>query len=80
MRCAPIPAEQEPSLHEFLNLQIERLREKQRQAAAGQFERAKEVIASGNFEYGIHLLLSCCKLDPANLAYRRVLRKELAHV
>jgi serine/threonine protein kinase len=47
----------------------------QRQAAAGQFERAKEVIASGNFEYGIHLLLNCCKLDPANLAYRRVLRR-----
>ncbi len=47
----------------------------QRQAAAGQFERAKEVIVSGNFEYGIHLLLSCCKLDPANLVYRRILRK-----
>jgi len=30
-----IPPEQEPSLHEFLNLQIEKLREKQRQAAAG---------------------------------------------
>jgi serine/threonine protein kinase len=47
----------------------------QRQAAAGQFERAKEVIAAGNFDYGIHLLLTCCKLDPANLAYRRVLRR-----
>jgi serine/threonine protein kinase len=47
----------------------------QRQAAAGQFERAKQVITSGNLEYGIHLLLSCCKLDPANLAYRRVLRR-----
>jgi tetratricopeptide (TPR) repeat protein len=47
----------------------------QRQAAAGQFERAKEVITGGNFEYGIHLLLSCCKLDPPNLAYRRVLRR-----
>jgi serine/threonine protein kinase len=47
----------------------------QRQAAAGQFERAKEVIGSGNIEYGIHLLLNCCKLDPANLAYRRVLRR-----
>ena len=47
----------------------------QRQAAAGQFERAKEVITSGNMDYGIHLLLSCCKLDPANLAYRRVLRR-----
>jgi serine/threonine protein kinase len=47
----------------------------QRQAAAGQFERAKEVIRDGNLDYGIHLLLSCCKLDPANLGYRRVLRR-----
>jgi hypothetical protein len=48
----------------------------QRQAAAGQFERAKEVIgSSGNLDYGIHLLLSCCKNDPANLVYRRVLRR-----
>jgi serine/threonine protein kinase len=47
----------------------------QRQAAAGQFERAKEVIASGNLDYGIHLLLSCCKIDPGNLVYRRVLRR-----
>ena len=29
-----IPADQETSLHEFLNIQIERLREKQQQAAA----------------------------------------------
>jgi serine/threonine protein kinase len=47
----------------------------QQQAAAGQFERAKEVITAGNFDYGIHLLLTCCKLDPANLVYRRVLRR-----
>jgi serine/threonine protein kinase len=47
----------------------------QRRAAAGQFERANEVIASANFDYGIHLLLSCCKLDPANLAYRQALRQ-----
>jgi hypothetical protein len=45
------------------------------QAAAGQFERAREVLADGNHEYGIHLLLSSCKLDPANLEYRRVLRQ-----
>jgi serine/threonine protein kinase len=45
------------------------------QAAAGQFERAREVLADGNHEYGIHLLLSCCKLDPNNLEYRRVLRQ-----
>ncbi|HEV3117889.1 MAG TPA: serine/threonine-protein kinase [Gemmataceae bacterium] len=47
----------------------------QRQAAAGQCERAKEVLKAGNLEYAIHLLLSACKLDPANTEYRRALRK-----
>jgi serine/threonine protein kinase len=46
-----------------------------RLAAAGQFERAREVLSSGNSEYARHLLLSCCKLDPGNLLYRRTLRK-----
>src|SRR5436853_6295316 len=32
IQFSPIPAEQEPSLFEFINLQIERLREKQREA------------------------------------------------
>ena len=47
----------------------------QRQAAAGQCERAKEVLKAGNIEYAIHLLLSSCKLDPANTSYRRTLRR-----
>jgi tetratricopeptide (TPR) repeat protein len=46
----------------------------QRRIAAGQFERANQVIASGDFDYGIRLLLSSCKLDPANLIYRQKLR------
>lgn len=46
-----------------------------RRAAAGQFERANQVIATGNYDYGIDLLLSCCKLDPANLIYRQALRR-----
>jgi tetratricopeptide (TPR) repeat protein len=46
-----------------------------RRVAAGQFERANQVIATGNFDYGIQLLLTCCKLDPGNLVYRQVLRK-----
>jgi tetratricopeptide (TPR) repeat protein len=49
--------------------------QEQRRVAAGQFERANQVIATGNFDYGIQLLISCCKLDPANLIYRRELRK-----
>jgi tetratricopeptide (TPR) repeat protein len=46
-----------------------------RRVAAGQFERANQVIATGNFDYGIQLLMTCCKLDPANLIYRRRLRQ-----
>jgi tetratricopeptide (TPR) repeat protein len=46
-----------------------------RRIAAGQFERANQVITTGNFDYGIQLLLTCCKLDPANLIYRQALRQ-----
>src|SRR5579872_703037 len=47
-----------------------------RRVAAGQFEHANQVIASRkNYDYGIRLLLSCCKLDPANLIYRQTLRR-----
>jgi tetratricopeptide (TPR) repeat protein len=49
--------------------------QEQRRVAAGQFERANQVISTGNFDYGVQLLMSCCKLDPANLIYRRELRK-----
>jgi tetratricopeptide (TPR) repeat protein len=47
----------------------------QRRVAAGQFERANQVIATGNYDYGIHLLFDCLKLDPANLLYRQALRR-----
>jgi tetratricopeptide (TPR) repeat protein len=47
----------------------------QRRVAAGQFERANEVLATGNHDYAIQLLLSCCQLDPANLLYRKLLRQ-----
>jgi tetratricopeptide (TPR) repeat protein len=46
-----------------------------RRVAAGQFDRANQVVATGNYDYGIRLLLSCCKLDPANLIYRQALRR-----
>jgi tetratricopeptide (TPR) repeat protein len=46
-----------------------------RRVAAGQFERARQVIATGNFDYGIQLLLTCCKLDPGNIPYRQTLRQ-----
>src|SRR5262249_34870527 len=47
----------------------------QRRIVAAQFERANQVVASGNHDYGIQLLLSCCKLDPANLTFRQALRR-----
>jgi tetratricopeptide (TPR) repeat protein len=47
----------------------------QRRIASGQFERANQALTSGNFDYAIQLLLTCCKLDPAGLAYRQALRK-----
>ncbi|HTU92850.1 MAG TPA: hypothetical protein VMF69_22410 [Gemmataceae bacterium] len=47
----------------------------QRRIAVGKFERANQVVATGNFDYGIHLLLDCCKIDPSNLGYRQALRR-----
>jgi len=61
-------AESDPSL-------LPSLSPEQRRAAAGQFDRANQVIAAGNHDYGIQLLLSCCKLDPGNLVYRQTLRR-----
>jgi tetratricopeptide (TPR) repeat protein len=46
----------------------------QRRIAAEQFERARQVIATGNFDYGIQLLQTCSKIDPANLIFRKALR------
>jgi tetratricopeptide (TPR) repeat protein len=45
-----------------------------RRIAVGKFERANQVISTGNFDYGIHLLMDCCKIDPSNLPYRQKLR------
>ncbi len=47
----------------------------QRRAAAGQYERACEVLAVGDSDYARHLLMSCCNLDPTNLRYRQALRQ-----
>jgi serine/threonine protein kinase len=45
------------------------------EAAKGQFARAIEAVEKSNFDYGIHLLMNCCRLDPANALYRRRLRE-----
>ncbi len=46
-----------------------------RRIAAANFDRANQVIATGNHDYAIQLLLTCCKLDPANLTFRQALRR-----
>jgi tetratricopeptide (TPR) repeat protein len=46
----------------------------QRRIATQQFERAGQAVATGNFDYGIELLCTCCQLDPSNLIYRKALR------
>lgn len=43
--------------------------------AAQQFERARQAMNSGNYDYSIELLRTCCKLDPGNLVYRKALRR-----
>jgi serine/threonine protein kinase len=42
--------------------------------AAGQFEWAREQLFRGNRDYGVQLLLTCCRLDPTNLDYHRAVR------
>src|SRR5262245_45730324 len=46
-----------------------------RRIAAERFGRANQVIATGNFDYAIQLLLTCCKLDPGNFLFRQTLRR-----
>src|SRR5215475_1903427 len=52
-----------------------KLTPEQRRAAAGQFERARQVLKGGDYDYCLQLLLACCKIDPANLIYRQELRQ-----
>jgi tetratricopeptide (TPR) repeat protein len=47
----------------------------QRRIAAERFDRANQVINTGNHDYGIQLLMTCCKLDPGNMIYRQMLRR-----
>ncbi|HEY1378099.1 MAG TPA: tetratricopeptide repeat protein [Gemmataceae bacterium] len=46
-----------------------------RRIAAERFEHARRAINTDNYDYAVQLLLTCCKLDPANLVYRQELRK-----
>jgi tetratricopeptide (TPR) repeat protein len=46
-----------------------------RRIAAERFEHARRAVTTGNHDYAVQLLLTCCKLDPGNLIYRQELRK-----
>jgi tetratricopeptide (TPR) repeat protein len=54
---------------------LPRLTPEQRRTAAGQYERANQVLAKGDYDYALSLLLSCCLIDPASAVYRQVLRQ-----
>ena len=47
----------------------------QKRIAADSFTRAKEAVANGGFDSAIDLLLTCCRIAPANFYYRQTLRK-----
>jgi hypothetical protein len=47
----------------------------EQRAAGGRFRHARECLAAGHRDYGISLLLACCRLEPANLIYRQTLRE-----
>lgn len=47
----------------------------QRKIAQDSFNRARDAITGGHLDYAITLLLTCCRLDPANFFYRQTLRK-----
>ncbi len=44
-----------------------------RRIVEGQFQHATHAIASGNYDYGMMLLLNCCRLEPGNLPFHEVL-------
>jgi Flp pilus assembly protein TadD len=47
----------------------------QKRIALENFTRAREAVAAGQYDYAINLLLTACRLDPANFLYRQTLRK-----
>ena len=54
---------------------VPELNPEQRRIVAERFERANQVVSTGDFDYGISLLMTCCKMDPTNLTYRQNLRR-----
>lgn len=55
--------------------QLPKITPEARQIAAERFDRARQVASTGNYDYAIQLLLTCCKLDPSNFLFRQTLRQ-----
>jgi serine/threonine protein kinase len=71
-------AQQEMSLAERLSFSDEPVgatagSDDGRRIVEGQFQHATHAIASGNYDYGMMLLLNCCRLEPGNLQFHEAL-------
>jgi tetratricopeptide (TPR) repeat protein len=67
--------EKEPSDHDDKAPKLPQPTPEEQRVAMGQFQRAQQVLFTGDLDYVIQLLSTCCKLDPLNFTYRRELRK-----
>ncbi|OWK38105.1 tetratricopeptide repeat protein [Fimbriiglobus ruber] len=47
----------------------------ERRVASENFERARQVVQTGNYDYAISLLTMCCRIEPGNFLYRQALRR-----
>ncbi|QEL13361.1 tetratricopeptide repeat protein [Limnoglobus roseus] len=47
----------------------------QRRVAIENFDRARQVMGNGQYDYAIEMLLTCCKIDPSNFGFRQLLRR-----
>ena len=47
----------------------------QRRIAAERFEHARRAVNTGNHDYAVQLLLTCCEVDPRNFVFRQTLRR-----
>jgi tetratricopeptide (TPR) repeat protein len=68
-------SKKEPSDNDDKGPKVPRPTPEQQRVAMGQFQRAQQVLLTGDLDYVIQLLFTCCKLDPLNFTYRRELRK-----
>ena len=46
-----------------------------RRVVEGQFAHGTQAVATGNYDYGMMLLLNCCRLEPGNLAFQQALHQ-----